>query len=280
MTDTPISPYPSKSSANNSIPTVSIGMPVYNGEKYIREALDSLLAQTFNDFEIIISDNASVDKTQEICQKYASNDSRIRYVRQKENTGANINFEFVLKEARGRFFMWAACDDRWLPACLEQMVKVLEQDESCGLVFSKFIERNLESGKEKFHNVLSTNSKSRLYNYILRIINVCPSMIYGLYRIDCIRNTKFQAFDFADVHLIAELALKTHINVIDGYLYIVGTKGYREPYSLTHKKINRTIFLSKQYALLKNQFYFPVAQCLFFLVCLVMLYNKIRLWRY
>ena len=86
-------------------------MPVFNGEKYIREALDSLLAQTITDFELIISDNASTDGTESICRDYAGKDRRIRYVRQAENRGAGANFWFVLDEAQGEYFMWAACDD-------------------------------------------------------------------------------------------------------------------------------------------------------------------------
>src|ERR1017187_2035195 len=92
-------------------PTVSIGMPVYNGEEYIRRALDSLLAQTFTDFELIISDNASSDATPEICTAYAKADLRIRHVRQQTNMGPSRNFSFLAKEARGKYFMWAAHDD-------------------------------------------------------------------------------------------------------------------------------------------------------------------------
>jgi len=92
-------------------PTVSIGMPVYNGEKYIRESLDSLLSQTFTEFELLISDNASTDGTEAICREYAARDSRIRYVRQNENRGAAANFELVLYKAQGEYFMWMACDD-------------------------------------------------------------------------------------------------------------------------------------------------------------------------
>ena len=94
-------------------PTVSIGMPVYNGEKYIREALDSLLAQTFTDFELIISDNASTDDTGVICREYAARDPRVRYVRQSENRGAMANFQPVLDKARDEYFMWAAANNRW-----------------------------------------------------------------------------------------------------------------------------------------------------------------------
>jgi len=102
---------PAELSANNHIPTVSIGMPVYNGEPYIRAALESLLAQTFTDFELIISDNASTDATESICREYAARDSRIDYVRHEKNQGASANFQFVLDQARGEFFIWAACDD-------------------------------------------------------------------------------------------------------------------------------------------------------------------------
>ena len=74
--------------ASQGLPMVSIGMPIYSGERYIREALDSLLAQTFTDFELIISDNASSDRTESICREYAERDARIIYFRQEENIGA------------------------------------------------------------------------------------------------------------------------------------------------------------------------------------------------
>ena len=86
-------------------------MPVYNGELFIREALNSLLNQTFTDFELVISDNASTDGTEMICQEYADKDKRIRYVRQVQNRGATANFQFVLDAAVGKYFMWAAADD-------------------------------------------------------------------------------------------------------------------------------------------------------------------------
>lgn len=102
-----------EASVGDRPPVVSIGMPVYNGAKYIREALDSLLSQTFSSFELIISDNASIDATKAICEEYVRKDPRIRYVRQSENRGALANFKFVLNQAKGEFFMWAAADDRW-----------------------------------------------------------------------------------------------------------------------------------------------------------------------
>lgn len=107
-------------------PKVSIGMPVYNGSAFIREALDSLLAQTFADFELIISDNASTDDTEQICKSYACMDKRIRYIRHQENHGALANFQFVRDEARGEYFMWAAADDIQKPQMIEKLISVLD----------------------------------------------------------------------------------------------------------------------------------------------------------
>lgn len=116
--------------------TVSIGMPVYNGEKYIQEALDSLLGQSYAQFELIISDNASTDSTEEICRLYAGKDSRIKYFRQPYNLGAAANFRFVLGKARGTYFMWAACDDKWSSDWVETMHRALGKTEA-GMVFGQ-----------------------------------------------------------------------------------------------------------------------------------------------
>ncbi len=280
MTNPKVTANSTKKSMNSRIPTVSIGMPVYNGAEYIREALDSLLAQTFTDFELIISDNASNDATTEICQEYAKKDVRIRYILQAENLGPTANFQLVLSEAKGQYFMWAAHDDRWESTFLELTVVILENDLGCDLAFSNFIERDLDTGKERFHKILASNSQSIIYNFITRTLNMCPSLVYGLYRVNMLKKMKFISMDFADVHFISELAIKSRIQIIDKYLYVAGTKGMREPYSLTHEKINRTLFLRKQYELLKVNFNFPITQFLFLLVCLVMAYNKIKLWRY
>jgi len=119
-----------------SAPTVSIGMPVYNGEKHLPSALNSLLAQTFADFELIISDNASTDGTQSICREYAGRDRRIRYFRQGENRGGNANFQFVLDQARGAYFMWASHDDKREPAFIERLWAVLGSHDDFACVMS------------------------------------------------------------------------------------------------------------------------------------------------
>jgi len=116
----------SKRSADR-VPKVSIGLPVFNGEHSIRNALDALLSQTFPDFELIISDNASTDRTGEICDEYTTKDPRIRLFKQKDNLGASENFKFVLKNARGKYFMWAACDDIRSADYLDVNVSFLDQ---------------------------------------------------------------------------------------------------------------------------------------------------------
>ena len=107
-------------------PAISIGMPVYNGEKNLPRILNSLSEQTYKDIELIISDNASTDATEKICREYASRDNRIRYIRQPENLGAVANFQYVLNEARGEYFMWAAADDIRSPDFLELNHSFLE----------------------------------------------------------------------------------------------------------------------------------------------------------
>ncbi len=112
---------------NDSAPLVSIGMPVYNAEAFIEEAIDSLLAQSYSDFELLISDNASGDRTRDICEAYAASDSRVRYFPLQENLGAIRNFNRVFELSRGKYFKWASHDDICAPQFLERCVDVLER---------------------------------------------------------------------------------------------------------------------------------------------------------
>ncbi len=120
------------------IPRVTIGIPVHNGEKYIREALDSVVAQTFEDYEVIISDNASDDGTQSICTDYRDRYPRMTYVRQHENIGVYENFRFVTYNATGKFITWLAHDDALMPGFLEETVRYMSQHAGTVLVASDF----------------------------------------------------------------------------------------------------------------------------------------------
>src|SRR5262249_23852552 len=109
-------------------PKLSIGIPVYNGERFIAELLANLQAQTFKDLEIIICDNASQDRTPEICERYAKEDSRIRYYRNDVNIGAGKNFDKVFNLSRAELFKWTACDDLLESTYLEKCVQILEEN--------------------------------------------------------------------------------------------------------------------------------------------------------
>ena len=117
-------------------PRLSIGLPVYNGEKFIKESIDSLINQTFQNFEIIISDNSSTDATEQICKDYVTHDKRIKYYRQFENKGAPANFLKVLGLANGHFFMWAAADDKFENNHLENLIQALESDNKASVAMS------------------------------------------------------------------------------------------------------------------------------------------------
>src|SRR5258705_589930 len=107
---------------------LSIGLPVYNGERFLAQALDCLLAQTFRNFEIIISDNASIDRTPEICRAYAQRDCRVRYVRNRRNLGAIANFNRVFELSAAPLFKWAAPDDLYDKIYLDSCVRILDDN--------------------------------------------------------------------------------------------------------------------------------------------------------
>src|SRR6201989_1217698 len=110
------------------MPQLSIGIPVFNGEEFLPELLDSLLTQTFKDFEILICDNASSDRTPQICLEYERRDSRIHYIRNERNLGAIANFNRVFELSTASLFKWAAHDDLYHEAYLDACVRLLEEN--------------------------------------------------------------------------------------------------------------------------------------------------------
>lgn len=121
---------------NRAAPCVSIGLPVFNGVDFLRQAIDSLLAQSFGDFELIISDNASTDDTEAVCREIAARDSRVRCTRLSENIGGVSNHNRVASLAVGSYFMWAASDDFWHPDYLQRCVDVLDHNSDVVVAFA------------------------------------------------------------------------------------------------------------------------------------------------
>jgi glycosyltransferase involved in cell wall biosynthesis len=122
---------------NEKTSRLSVGLAVYNGEKFLEEAIESILQQTFTDFELIISDNASTDKTEGICRKLAKQDKRIRYYRSDTNRGASWNFNRVVDLARGELFKWMADDDLYAPTFFEKCIEALDNDSDVVLAYPR-----------------------------------------------------------------------------------------------------------------------------------------------
>jgi glycosyltransferase involved in cell wall biosynthesis len=165
-------------------PLVSIGLPVYNAGHLIRTALDSLLAQTYPNIELIISDNASTDETREICREYAARDVRIRLYRNQQNIGAAANFMRVFELSTGKYFMWAAHDDSWDASFVAVSVEKLEGHPEAVLCYTDQhlvdVAANQESDT-RYNLAVDDPVFSRRASTLLTARPTPYAIIYGLY---------------------------------------------------------------------------------------------------
>jgi glycosyltransferase involved in cell wall biosynthesis len=202
---------------DHKIPKVSIGLPVYNGEKFIQKALDSLLEQTFTEFELIISDNASDDRTEFICREYAERDSRIRYIRQIKNMGAAANWHRVLDYALGELFIWFAHDDACHPKMLSLFIAKMDLDPNIVLCISDIIcidDNDNIIIVEKLTNLYDGSNwhKTRKVFYEFPCSNIFFAL-YGLYRTNVLRSvggpipTSRHYYSHCEVPFLAKLSL-------------------------------------------------------------------------
>ena len=205
-------------------PKVSVGMPVFNGEQFLAKALDSILAQTFQDFEIVISDNASTDRTEQICRSYAERDSRIRYYRSDINRGAAWNHNRVFEFARGEYFKWLSHDDFCAPKFLEECVAVLDGDPGVVLCFALTQIVDAEGRPVTTFDVpaMTRIDSPRPYQRFHGVI--CPNHwcfeVYGLGRSNVLRQTPLIAsYAGSDRALLADLALQGRFRQIPDYLF-------------------------------------------------------------
>ena len=148
------------------IPKLTIGMPVYNGELFIKKSIESILAQTFTDFELFISDNSSTDSTHEICQNFLKKDDRIKIFRQKENIGIHRNFNFLLSQAKGKYFAWAAVDDYLDNDFMEKNLKILESDTSIVSSIGKIVPYGIDSLNIDSKLIDTSNFPKFLKNFV------------------------------------------------------------------------------------------------------------------
>ena len=195
---------------NTGLPRVSIGMPIYNEGKFLRQALDSLLAQDFADFELIISDNASEDATQQICLDYATKDPRIRYYRNETNLGPIENFNRVFRLSSGKYFMWASGHDLWAPTFISRCVGVLEKDPSVVPCYPR-TQYIVETGKQLgvVDSTLDTRNCTLLGRFNLTVWDPAPAYkFYGVSRSNSLRQTRLVRRVWApDTVLLSELSI-------------------------------------------------------------------------
>lgn len=197
-------------------------MPVYNGERYLEQALRSLLAQTFEDFELIISDNASTDQTGTLCRDYAAQDQRVRYFRNDANVGYCVNQNSVIVRAVGEYFLLTHHDDVRQPEYLARTVEILDADSSVVVCYSKT--RDIDAAGRELPREdpplqLDDRDLRVRFTDVIRMDHINEA-IFGLTRLAVLRKTRLHG-DYADSDrvLLAELLLHGRFHQIPEYLF-------------------------------------------------------------
>ncbi len=213
----------SQYTATKGRPRVTVGMPVFNGERFLPETLDSVLAQTFGDFELVISDNASTDRTEKICRSYASRDPRVRYYRSNVNRGAAWNHNRVFELARGEYFKWWSHDDLCAPEFLEECVAVLDGDPGVVLCFARTQMVDAEGQPATMYDVRPMTRVDSSHPYQRFHGVICPEhwcfQVYGLGRAAVLRQTRLIGnYTGSDRVLLADLALRGRFHEIPSTL--------------------------------------------------------------
>jgi glycosyltransferase involved in cell wall biosynthesis len=192
-------------------PRVSIGVPVYNGETYLAEAIESILAQSYTNFELILCDNCSTDKTAEICQEYVSGDRRIKYVRNEHNLGAIPNFNRTFSLSTGDYFKWLAHDDVVTKEYVQACLTALEGNPTAVLCQSliQYIDgkgENIEIYDSQLSGAQAPHASTRFAAIIL-LPHACNEVFGLIRRPALVREYPLGTFHGADRALMAELAL-------------------------------------------------------------------------
>jgi glycosyltransferase involved in cell wall biosynthesis len=210
-------------------PRASVGLPVYNGEAFIADALDSVLAQTFDEWEVIICDNASTDGTAEICMAYVEKDERIRYYRNETNLGASKNYERTYELSSGEYFCWLPSDDAMEPDFLARCVDMLDNDPEVVNAFSQYL---IRSGTDApVSHEISLDSDMRFVSTYQRVRKLFRERIigpnwpmFGVYRSSILKDTgRLRPMIGADDYLTLEVALMGQVGQVPEQLYVIRT---------------------------------------------------------
>ncbi len=204
-------------------PRVSVGMPVYNQEKYVGAAIEAHLGQTYSDFELVITDNASTDKSEAICRAYAEKDKRVRYYRNPDNLGASGNYRRCFELSNGEYFRWTPSDDLVSPNLLERAVDILDHNPSVFVAYprTRLIDaegRIIGDFDEKLHIV--HGRPSQRWTVVMQNLRL-GNLHYGLSRANPLRKTGLlRNYSGGDFPLIAEMSLYGYFYEIpDAFFY-------------------------------------------------------------
>jgi len=204
------------------MPRVSIGVPVYNGERFIRQSVESLLAQTYGDFELVITDNASKDGTEEVCRELVKKDKRVRYVRNDKNLGGPGNFRRVFALCSGEFHKWSTADDFWEPTVIEKCVAVLDREPDVVLCYPKsnIVDASgglIELYEDSLH--LQEDSPRARFIRVVEETRLCHAHL-GVIRRAAMKRTSLIGGELAsDIRFLAELSLYGKFFVLPEYLF-------------------------------------------------------------
>jgi glycosyltransferase involved in cell wall biosynthesis len=213
MPECPTSPSDAAApAAAGATPRVSIGLPVYNGERFLERAIRSVLTQTLQDLELVIGDNASSDGTERIARAAAAADPRVRYIRHPRNLGAAPNYNHTLAAARAPYFKWLAHDDAMEPSFLEQAVAALEAQPHAPLCQAQVRFIDAEDRPIAVHDGLGdgTGAASPSARFAAMVLRSHPcTAIFGVFRTEVLRaSLQHASFHGADRALLAQLALR------------------------------------------------------------------------
>lgn len=202
-------------------PKVSIGLPVYNGETYLAEAIESILGQTFRDLELVISDNASTDRTEAICREFMATDARVRYFRNERNLGSAANWNRVLELSRGEYFKWAADDDLLKPTYLEKCVAALDAQPDAAICHSLTLVR-LDEDESPLREVSGLDQARASSRFAAVALHPHWALeVHGLMRADVLRRApRTQPYWGSDKALLAEIALMGRIVRVEEPLFV------------------------------------------------------------
>lgn len=213
---------------HKDLPLVSIGLPVFNGQNYIEEAIESALSQSYTNFELIISDNGSTDDTQKICERFKVKDKRILYQRLDKNYGAAKNYNRTFQMAKGKYFKWLAHDDKLMPTNLEKSVQVLEANADivlCGSEKLKVDAHGEDIGNDDYQGLnLDDDDPIQRYSSLLEYFSSSfakADFVFGLIRSSSLAKTQLIGnYTSADFTLLAELVLKGKFHVLKDPLFV------------------------------------------------------------